>query len=159
MFLSPRTPKPQFQNPDGPKGGGGGATCSRIHMSSGMTPRGLNPGLTPTNFAMDFGRGINKKEDGNGTLCLRVIVIIKWDISVHYVILHKIILQLRSICVVTFPRRTRTLLPHGGIPFANQHPPRDVWLFWQCSCSCFCWPDQVGGWGRYWNQHSQVPRE
>ena len=50
-------------------------TTSKVqNMSSGMTPRGLTAGLTPTmNFAMDFGRGSNKKEDGNGALCLCVV--------------------------------------------------------------------------------------
>ena len=55
-------------------------------ISSGMTPRGLNPGLTPTNFAMDFGRG-NRKEDGtavdpsNGTYAV-VLGLISFGIIV-----------------------------------------------------------------------------
>ena len=73
MFLSPRTPHPHDQHHH-TRSGVGGTAHKMSGISSGMTPRGLNPGLTPTNFAMDFGRG-NRKEDGtavdpsNGMLC------------------------------------------------------------------------------------------
>ena len=57
-------------------------TTSKVaNMSSGMTPRGLTPGLTPTNFAMDFGKGNNGREDGtpldagNGTF---VFLFVEW---------------------------------------------------------------------------------
>jgi len=69
MFQYPSTPKAQFMS-------GQPRTTSKVaNMSSGMTPRGLTAGLTPTmNFAMDFGKGNNRREDGtpldagNGTL-------------------------------------------------------------------------------------------
>jgi len=57
-------------------------TTSKVaNMSSGMTPRGLTAGLTPTmNFAMDFGKGNNRREDGtpldagNGTFVFLLFV-------------------------------------------------------------------------------------
>ena len=59
-------------------------TTSKVaNMSSGMTPRGLTAGLTPTmNFAMDFGKGNNRREDGtpldagNGTFVFLLFVYI-----------------------------------------------------------------------------------
>ena len=66
-------------------------TTSKVqNMSSGMTPRGLTAGLTPTmNFAMDFGKGNNRKEDGtpldagNGTFVY--VIICRMDLIFYFV--------------------------------------------------------------------------
>jgi hypothetical protein len=109
-----------------------------------MTP-GFTPGLTPTNFASDFGKG--QREGGltmdpnNGaffwrtlypSLAVHIRVAANANIALLLFILTLSYLAplsiYNSVCIPPFPWRPRSILPRGRLEFPLGHPPRNVRL-------------------------------
>jgi hypothetical protein len=105
-------------------------TMDAAHM---QTPSGM----TPTNFASDFGRG-HKREGSldvsNGAFCQ--LMAFKFRVA-DFPQLTREFPQIyyppraRSVCLAPFPHRTGTIHPlrRAQLPVRHEHPPGNVRLF------------------------------
>lgn len=143
MFLC--TPKPLGNHGQERAGGGGGGGS----LSLSSRPSSLVPGLTPTNFASDFGKGhtkedsLNAMDASNGTtlrpfhmteLLMFVvhgsIVRILYFISLFPPRIVCIKRVSHSICMASFSHGSRTLLPQWRteLTLGHEYAPKYVWL-------------------------------